>query len=401
MKNLTSIVVVTLMISVCFSLNSVSSSSIELLSGYDFYVDDGFNSSTPGWSVTHFDVIQDAVDATSAGDTIFVYDGTYFENLEINVENISLFAENQTNTIIDGGIVDHVINISKNKVTISGFSIVCGGIHVENEIYGINVLSNNNFIHKNILYNDNDGIYVANSKGNTISENTMIGWRIPIFLINVSENVIKENNLNQIIIADSTDNNIITKNNVSNRVGIQVFDCSNLEISDNIVNNNSLGINVHRSNNMEIINNFVSNTTYWGIGLESTNEILVSKNTVFKNSLNNEENNKYGGIWSQSSFNIDIKNNNIEENEIGVLLEGTSKSKISCNNFLNNKVDSKSINSFFNQWKNNYWNGARILPKKIDKYFIIYSHPMNNLEEDIVFPLLKFDWNPAKQLNEI
>ena len=401
MKCLTSIMVVALMISLCFSVNSVSSSSIETLSDYDFYVDDNFNSSTPGWYITHFDVVQDAVDASSPGDTIFVYNGIYFENLEINVENISLFAENQTNTIIDGGIVDHVINIIQDKITLSGFSIVCGGVHVENEIYGINVLSNNNFITKNIVYNDNDGIYVSNSRGNTVSENTLIGWRVSIFLKNITENVIKENNCNKITISDSANNNVITKNNVSNRVGIQVYDCSNLEISDNIVTNNNYGINIHRSNNIEIIHNFVSNTTYWGIGLEQTNSILVSENTVTQNSLNSEEYNKYGGIWSTASYDIDIKNNNIEGNEIGVLLEYTYNSKISCNNLLNNINDSKSINSFFNRWNNNYWNGPRFLPKKIDKYFIIYSHPMNNLEEDIVFPLLKFDWNPAKQLNEI
>ena len=35
-----------------------------------FYVDDNYDSSTPGWQVDHFDSIQDAIDASSDGDRI-------------------------------------------------------------------------------------------------------------------------------------------------------------------------------------------------------------------------------------------------------------------------------------------------------------------------------------------
>ncbi len=47
------------------------------------WVDDDFNSSTPGWNVTRFAVIQDGVGAVAAGGTVHVAAGTYDEQVVI------------------------------------------------------------------------------------------------------------------------------------------------------------------------------------------------------------------------------------------------------------------------------------------------------------------------------
>ena len=56
-----------------------------------FYVDDDYNSGTPGWQVNHFDSIQDAINAAAEGDTIKVFEGTYSENIVINKTSLNVF----------------------------------------------------------------------------------------------------------------------------------------------------------------------------------------------------------------------------------------------------------------------------------------------------------------------
>jgi len=65
------------------------------------YVDDDFNETTPGWGIDHFDKIQDGIDAANAGDTVFVYNGTYYESLTIE-KPLELVGESNEDTTIIG-----------------------------------------------------------------------------------------------------------------------------------------------------------------------------------------------------------------------------------------------------------------------------------------------------------
>ena len=58
-----------------------------------------------GWA--DYDNIQDAVDHANNGDTIFVYSGTYYENVIIDV-SIDLIGEDKETTIVDGSGEDDV-----------------------------------------------------------------------------------------------------------------------------------------------------------------------------------------------------------------------------------------------------------------------------------------------------
>ncbi|MCK5217305.1 MAG: hypothetical protein KAJ93_05935, partial [Methanosarcinales archaeon] len=76
---------------------------------------------------THYvysgDSIQTAIDMAHQGDTIFVYNGTYTENVNVN-NRITLRGEGANVVIIEAADSDdHVFEVSANYVHISGFKV--------------------------------------------------------------------------------------------------------------------------------------------------------------------------------------------------------------------------------------------------------------------------------------
>ncbi len=69
--------------------------------------------------------IQDAINDSHDGDTVFVYDDSspYYENLIVN-NSINLKGENKTSTIIDGQGRNDVVFILANNVNISNFVFI-------------------------------------------------------------------------------------------------------------------------------------------------------------------------------------------------------------------------------------------------------------------------------------
>ncbi|UCG70293.1 MAG: hypothetical protein JSV09_04550 [Thermoplasmata archaeon] len=66
--------------------------------------------------------IQWAIDDANDGDTIFVYSGTYHEQIVIN-KSINLIGEDRKNTIIDANGFLDVIKVTSNWVNITGFTL--------------------------------------------------------------------------------------------------------------------------------------------------------------------------------------------------------------------------------------------------------------------------------------
>jgi parallel beta-helix repeat protein len=170
--------------------------------------------------------IQDAVDTASRYDTVFVYHGTYYENVDID-KIINLIGEDKNTTIIDGGGKHDVICIHNDNdgVTISGFTILHSGNHSDGNYIdcGIDVLSNNNTIENNI-----------------ISDNPLNGLRIGLAL----GNVIKRNS---------------------------------------IINNPINGLIIDFSEHNRIVNNFISNNTYAGVYIDEGKENTIQNNTLAYN----------------------------------------------------------------------------------------------------------------------
>ena len=123
-----------------------------------------------------YSTIQAAIDNASAGDTILVKRGIYYENVLVN-KTINLTGEDKDTTIIDGGESWSVLRIRSDWVNVTEFTIQnnvlssnAGGIELiranYSNIYQIRAISNRG-----------PGIYISESNsvtivGNNISNNS-------------------------------------------------------------------------------------------------------------------------------------------------------------------------------------------------------------------------------------
>ncbi len=143
-----------------------------------------------------YQTIQNAIDNSTDGDTVYVYSGTYYENLVID-KTINLVGNRQDTTIIDGQGKDDVIELtfSSNNVNITGFTIQNAGY--ENYRSGINVNSDKNHIFGNIIKNCRCGtsleLWAHNCivNNNTFTQNT---YGVFVYSVTPNNNLIYHNN---------------------------------------------------------------------------------------------------------------------------------------------------------------------------------------------------------------
>ena len=144
------------------------------------YVDDG-NTSGP-WDGTienPFQHIQDGIDVANAQDTVYVYSGTYYENIVIEHSIKNLFGENKYYTIIDGNSQGSVILIHKDAhgINFNGFTVQNSG----REQYDCGIwveLSDFNVFENIIIKNNQLGIIFRNHEATVkdcIIENNACG----------------------------------------------------------------------------------------------------------------------------------------------------------------------------------------------------------------------------------
>ena len=132
--------------------------------------------------------IQWAIENATEEDTVFVYNGTYYENVVVE-KSINLTGLDRNNTVIDGGGGGNVVNITVDWVNVTGFTITNGssGFNIQN---AVNYAISNNDINLNTQY----GIYLRYSNnsiitGNNISSNSFDG----IDTYRASNNTIRSN----------------------------------------------------------------------------------------------------------------------------------------------------------------------------------------------------------------
>jgi len=164
------VAVIVLFVSICvipstgINVEKVSKTSYE---GNTLYV----GGSGPG----NYTKIQDAINDSVYGDTVYVYSGIYFENLYIN-ELLFLIGEDCNSTIIDGRYSDWTCINLFDTAMVTGFTIQnasWAGIIIDGSGWSGN--SHGNLIYGNIIKDNKEGgILIGGSSHNKIHSNYFI-----------------------------------------------------------------------------------------------------------------------------------------------------------------------------------------------------------------------------------
>ena len=263
----------------------------------------------------NFTKIQDAINASSEGDTIIVHNGTYYENVILN-KSLSLLGKGLPT--IDAEVNGSAIEIDAPGCVVRGFRCINGGSkeypHVSR--YGIEVYSaDGNVIQNNICENNwGDGINLYNSSNNIVSNNTC------------------ENSHGDYIVR--TD-------------GIVLYESSNNTISNNICKYNNEGIRLKRSSNNTIFNNICDGISLFESAWNTISDNIckssrygIALSTSAGNTISNNicKDNEYGIALSTSAGNT-ISNNTLEENKYGIYLSFSEDNRIYSNTFVDNDFD--------------------------------------------------------------
>ena len=265
--------------------------------------------------------IQEGIDAASPGDTVFVYNGTYYENVVVD-ETINLTGEDKNTTTVNANSSRHGIYVQADWVNITGFTVTnsasgaggYGGILIYNVT--------NCRVFNNVVVENQIGIYIWSSSNNTITNNSV------------------SDNLAGIDARYKSDNIIITSNDISgNYHGIFVYSSSNHNINGNDVSDCEGGIVIVNSTGVAVMDNTLSNTS--GILSRLSANITISHNVI---------NSGFGKIQIESSSNISLLNNNISKGDkYGIYFESSVNSTVLFNN-----VSSHSQNGIYFLTSSNY-----------------------------------------------
>lgn len=216
----------------------------------------------------NYTYIQDALDNATEGDIIYVYSGTYYEDIVIE-KSISLIGQDKNTTIIEGaGDIDDTISVFFDNVKISGFIIKNNGPYgaVSVILYaqsnGSSIIGNI-FIGDDVLYGGLfSSIYIVGSNHNLISDNVFEKGTIRIYYncnYNEISNNVFESTVEGIFLYNSS-NNIIKYNKINGGAeGICISYSNNNIISYNSIKNCDCGIYLVSENCEITYNNFISN----------------------------------------------------------------------------------------------------------------------------------------------
>jgi len=343
----------------------------------------------------NYSTIQSAIDNASDEDTIFIYNGIYYENILIN-KKISLIGENNYSTIIDGRQNSHtsVVHIMTSPFYMCNLTIRNESWHgIEVGYIDMEYTMKNSTIYNCRILKTHIGICLWNSSNILVSNCSIFDNLEGVVLVKSKycriEHCILSNRQRCVSLSIGSQSNTVIDCRLSGNAteeygyGIDTFGDNN-NISHCLITNEGDGIYISSSNNTRIDNCSIYNSTGRGIcighgdyNIIENCDIKFNGNTtdfisygihVFEGSYNlitrcEISDNGRGGVkfmWlgqQNTLIKSTIKHNGYIGNGEGVLCD--SPSNIYLNNFIDNNIQAYDIDSN-SKWDNgnlgNYWN---------------------------------------------
>lgn len=260
------------------------------------------------------------------------------------------------------------ITIRDLDLTKNGQGILCvyaknsnvENVNVSRNLVGIDIgFSSGNTFSDNTISNNNIGIWASYSDSNSFKHTSVTGPEFGIFPFGI-------------FLADSNGNLIIENTVEQTFFGLALTVSDYNIISNNTLNNNKRSLHLEYSSSNTISCNVISNNGFEGIRLQDSDCNAINNNTINNNDIgispvrsrgnivgNNIVTGNGHGILMAGSDNSTISNNILAGNEIGIKIISSNNTNICHNSFINKKqvITNRSVNIWDSGYPNggNYW----------------------------------------------
>lgn len=259
---------------------------------------------------TEYPTIQDAVNNATAGDTIQVAPGVYYEHVVVT-KSLTIIGENLQTTIVDGTANGTVFDLEASNVYITGFTIRNAG-NGYNAITSERETVTNDYhqIVNNIITSSQFGVSLSYSKSNTIFNNTFINNPLAGIFLNKADNT-----------------NITANTILESAYGIKMMFSTNVIIIGNTISQTSYAVYLSASSTGNTIRRNILSGQTVGV-FSSSDSTTVDHNTITEGAY---------GIYFYNSIGGSIYYNTLENNSYGIRIY-MSSSATSSHNVNNNKI---------------------------------------------------------------
>lgn len=273
-------------------------------SNYQVWVDDNYDSGTPGWGVTHFSSINNAINAVVSGGVIIVKPGTYKELVQVNKPvvmtstfgSIASIISDEDSTysdfLVTGG---HTVQIASDHVYIDGLTIR----RFESVLTTAAAVGNNGFpglshveIRNCTVDSRIDGVFFSEIENVSFYSNDFFTQTDDIQFIcnNSNDIVLLENNFVDYTLIgckfdDCHDCNIYNNDISYKRIySITIDNCQNIFIKKSIIRGaEDIGVYVNNSDGIALTDSSLIDNLY-GVSL-GTNAIVYLKANVYTENI--------------------------------------------------------------------------------------------------------------------
>jgi hypothetical protein len=312
----------------------------------NFFVDDD--------GPADYTTIQAAINAAATRDTIYVHNGTYYENVNVN-RTVYLVGESNVSTIINGKASDTVVKITQGGVKLFDLKITNSSLTAGHD-KGVSITGIVCLLMNDIIENTGVGIEVNGVNDTNISYNEIRNSTYGILLNNAGWTIMNSNimtnnsyglSINGLLSGNSSlSSSLITKNGI----GIQLTDTTALAISETNITENNYGALFTNTTECTVTGSNISSNIFGLLLIGS----LCQNNTVENGSISF---NMQAVTLESSSNNRIIQNYIVNNTGYALWFDWAENNQLYYNTLVNNG-NQTYVNALSNTFDNGYPSGG-------------------------------------------